>query len=284
MGVRLAPITSVEMPEVARFLHAHLNRRIPPSRWSAAVAVPWDVEQPNHGFLLRDGDDVVGAYLAYYSRRSINGRDEEFCNLGAWCVAEGQRQHGARLLMRLLGQDGYHFTDFSPSGNVIPLNRRLKFVDLDTTTTLLTNWPAPHRGAAKVTSCAETLAATLTGEDLRLYEDHRRAAGAHHLLVSSAREHCYVIFRRESRKNVRAFGSILHVSNPELFRAASRQVASHLLTRHGVPATLVEHRVAGGPLRHGTRMRRSRPKMYRSKTLPPHEIDYLYSELTCLAW
>ncbi len=285
MGARLSPITSSDVPAVARFLATHLNRRIPPERWGSALSVPWGVEQPNHGFFLHDDGVVVGAYLAYYSQQQVDARTESFCNLGAWCVLDGHRHQGIRLLTRLLAQDDYHFTDFSPSGNVIELNRRLKFVDLDTTTELVLNTALPaRRGDARVTSDPGALLATLGPDELTLYRDHRRARAAKHLMVSTPREHCYVVFRRDTRKRARAFGSILHVTNPDLFRAAAGQVGGHLLTRHGIPATLVERRVAGGPVRRGRTLRRSRPRMFRSSSLAPDQVNYLYSELTCLAW
>lgn len=285
MGVRLSPITSSDVPAVARFLTRHLNRRVSPDRWEAALSVPWGVEQPNHGFFLRDDHAVVGAYLAFYSRQVVNGRPENFCNLGAWCVLDGHRHQGTRLFTKLLAQEGHHFTDFSPSGNVVELNRRMKFVDLDTTTELVANAPLrTRRGGVRVTGEPDALLETLDPDELALYRDHRRAAAAKHLLVSTPREHCYVVVRRDTRKRVRAFGSVLHVSNPEMFRAAAGQVGSHLMTRHGIPATLVERRVAGGPVRRGRTLGRSRPKMFRSKTLPADQVGYLYSELTCLAW
>ena len=53
---------------------------------SVVHALPWKVDAPNHGFMLRDGQRVVGAYLAFYSERLIAGRMERFCNLGAWYV------------------------------------------------------------------------------------------------------------------------------------------------------------------------------------------------------
>jgi hypothetical protein len=286
VGARLSPIMAADVPEVARFLTEHLNHRVPAERWTRALSVPWTSTQPNHGFHLRDTSGaVVGAYLAYYSQQPVDGRPEQFCNLGAWCVLPDHRAQGVRLLTRLLGQDGFHFTDFSPSGNVVELNRRLKFVDLDTTTDLLANAPLPPRpGAARVSADPDALLGSLAPDELDLYRDHRRAAAARHLLVSTPREHCYVVYRRDTRKRVRAFGSILHVSNPELFRAEAGRVATHLLTRQGIAATLVERRVSGGPVRRARVLSRPRPKMFRSPSLAPEQVRYLYSELTCLAW
>ena len=45
-------------------------------------------------------------------------------------------------------QDGYHFTDLSPSGNVVALNRRLGFTQLDTATALVPNLPWPPAAEA----------------------------------------------------------------------------------------------------------------------------------------
>ena len=121
--------------------HAHLNASVPPAAWARALDVPWSVDRPNAGFMLVAGDAVVGVQLAFYSERIVDGRAERFCNLGAWCVLEEHRFHAMRLLKALLAQDGYHFTDLSPSGNVVGVNERLGFRFLDTTTVLMPNLP-----------------------------------------------------------------------------------------------------------------------------------------------
>ena len=118
--------------------------------------------------MLLDGDEVVGAQLAFYSERSIDGRRERFCNLGAWCVLPEYRFHSLRLLKAALGQQGYHFTDLSPSGNVVDINSRLEFRFLDTTTILVPNLPWPSRpGRSVISSDPALIERTLTGRDLR---------------------------------------------------------------------------------------------------------------------
>lgn len=285
MAVELAPITRADLPAVSRFMHSNLNKRVKPSAWTRALEVPWAVSAPNHGYFLRDGGEVVGAYLAYYSDRTIDGRTEPFCNLGAWCVLEAHRAQGIRLLMALLRQRDYHFTDFSPSGNVVGLNRKLKFIDLDTTTAVMPNLPwFASRRKVRITSDQAVLAASLTGTDLQIYRDHRDTAAAHHVLLTSGSESCYVIFRKDSRKRVRAFASILYVGNRSLFRSAVRELGSYLLFRHAAAATLMEKRVVGGRPPGSTVLSHSRPKMFKSDRMAADQIDYLYSELTCLAW
>ncbi|MDQ4110803.1 MAG: hypothetical protein M3306_06850 [Actinomycetota bacterium] len=288
MKAVLAPITAEDLPAVSTFLHEQLNPRVRELEWTQALRVPWDVPQPNHGFFLAEGERVVGAYLAYYSERRVGTETLQICNLGAWCVLDSHRHQGLRLLTTLLKQPGYEFTDFSPSGNVIALNRKLKFTDLDTTTSLV---PAvspgtvlPRRRGVRVSSRPDVLDSVLQGEERELYADHRAAAAARHVVLSTRSEHCYVVARKDTRKGVRAFASVLYASNPELLRRHAPRLASHLLTQHGVAATLVEHRVAGGAPDGSYRLSRSRPKMLRSDALDPARVDYLYSELTCLEW
>src|SRR5262249_333461 len=137
MAIQVSPITDSDVLGVAKFLHVHLNAGVSIESWARSLIVPWRVEAPNHGFMLLHNDHIVGVYLAFYSKRIIEGRTENFCNLGAWCVLQGYRFHSMRLLNALLAQKGYHFTDLSPSGNVVPINVRLKFEFFETTTALV---------------------------------------------------------------------------------------------------------------------------------------------------
>jgi hypothetical protein len=284
--VQLRPILPADVQAVARFLHANLNARVEVEAWARAVDVPWDVDRPNAGFMLLDGDTVVGAHLALYADRTIAGATERFCNLGAWCVLEGYRFHALRLLKALLAQDGYHFTDFSPSGNVVGLNARLGFKHLDNTTTVVPNlpWPSlPLRDT--ITADPERIERALEGDELVRYRDHAKAVAARHLLLERGGERCYVIWRRDRRKGVPVFASILYVSNPAVFRRMAGPLARHLLLRHGAPMMLIERAV----VEHHPKLSRvvtdsPRYKMFRSASLAPEQIDYLYSELVCLSW
>lgn len=285
MTVDLGPITDSDIPAVARFLHEHLNARVTTESWQRAMTPPWKVDAPNHGFLLRDGVRVVGTYLAFYSDRLIDGRRESFCNLGAWCVLPEYRFQSLRLLKALLGQQDYHFTDLSPSGSVVPLNTRLKFTLLDTRTALVPVLPGVSvPGRTRITARPAEIAAALTGAELELYLDHRDTAAAHHLLITHGGRTCYVMFRKDRRKDLPVFASVLHVSDPEVFARVTGPVVRHLFLHHRVLAALMELRVVGGRPRRSVLLSRARPKMFRSTRLGPDRIDYLYSELTCVPW
>jgi hypothetical protein len=285
MAIRVRPITAADTGRVGAFLHANLNQRVAAEHWAAALDVPWTVDQPNAGFMLLDDETVVGAYLAFYSERDIDGRPERFCNLAAWCVRARYRLHSLRLLKALLAQKDYHFTDLSPSGNVVDVNRRLGFRFLDTTTVLVPNLPWPSRPVrSAISSDPAVIERTLTGRDLVLYRDHAAAAAARHLVLIGDPEWCYVVFRKERYRKVPGFASILHVSNPKLFREMTRPLSRHLLLRHGAIGTLVEARIAARPPRPSVRLRFPKRRMFLSSRLEPSDIDYFYSELVCVSW
>lgn len=285
MAIRVSPIGPADIPAVAQFLHTQMNARVSVESWTRSIKPPWQIESPNHGFALYDDQRVVGVYLAFYSAREINGRTERFCNLAAWCVLPDHRFHAPRLLRALLAQDGYHFTDLSPSGSVVPLNSRMKFEFLDTTTALVANLPWPSwPGRTVISGDRAMVERTLTGRQLEIYHDHANAGAARHLVLVRGDEWCYVIFRKDRRKRLPLFASILHVSNPALFHESSRAVSRHLLLRHGVLATLAEVRLVGARPRLSVILGTPRRKMFKSATLGPDDIDNLYSELVCVAW
>jgi hypothetical protein len=289
-AVQVAPIRVSDLAEVGEFLHAHLNPRLSAGGWARSVVPTWPVSSPNHGFLLRDesaGGRVVGVQLAFYSERVIDGAVQDFCNLGAWCVLEDYRSHGLRLLRAVLAQRQYHFTDLSPSGNVVALNRTLGFEPLDTTTALVPHHPVLRKRGARVLDDPAALGRVLSGEDLRIFEDHREAAATIHLALIRDGAHCYVVARRDRRKNLPVFASLLHIGHPELLQSTLPVLGQHLLTRHGLLCSLVELRLLGRRPAGSMVLSSPRPKMFRSARDTPvaaASVDNLYSELTLVAW
>jgi hypothetical protein len=281
-SIRVSPIYDRDVRRVAEFLHANLNARTSADDWAASVAMPWPVDKPNAGFMLLDENTVVGAYLAIYSERLIDGRLEKFCNLGAWCVLPEYRFHSIRLLKALLAQQGYHFTDFSPSEKVVALNTRLGFRFLDTTAVLIPNLPWPGRGV--ISSDPALIERTITGRDLQLYREHAAAPAARHLVLVRGEEWCYVVFRKNRRARLPMIAALLHVSNPQLLRRMARPFARRLLIRHGAVVTLAEDRVVRLRPRLSFRVRSPRRRMFRSPYLDSAQIDYLYSELVTMKW
>jgi hypothetical protein len=278
---QVLPITAADLPEVAEFLATHHNAAVP---WLPASVVPWRVQSPNHGFMLKDGERVVGTVLALYSERSIAGRVERFCNMGSWCVLPEYRSRSMALLKTLLSQPGFHFTTFSPDDGPQEILAWLRFRFLDTSATLIPNLPWPSApGRVRVLTAHGDIEEALHGSELQIYQDHVHALAARHVVLRRGAETCYVVYRVFRYRGVPVFALILHVSDPESFRWCWRPLTRHLLLRHALTATLVERRMAACDIKPSFALM-NWPKMYRSDDLGPADVDYLYSELTCVPW
>jgi hypothetical protein len=278
----LAPITDVDLPAVAEFLHANLNDRVPWER--VCSTAPWKVAAPNHGFLLRDGERVVGTLLALYSERFLAGRVERFCNLGSWCVLPPYRAKSISLLMALLAQKDYHFTVLSPDSGSQEILPWLRFRFLDTSAALIPNLPWPTvPGRTRISADPDVIERALTGSERKLYRDHQHALATHHLVLIRGDEHCLVMYRKFRYRDVPVFAIVLYVSNPDLFNSALRPLTRYLLARHRLVATMAERRVIGHTPPLSFKLN-DWPKLYRSSELEPEQIDYLYSELEVVPW
>jgi hypothetical protein len=281
MTVELAPITDADIVNVADFLRA--NMKNPKATWARSCVPPWRVDAPNHGFMLRSGQRVVGVQLAFYSERRVAGCVERFCNLGAWCVLPEYRFHSIRLVMAVLAQDGYHFTAFTPMDRTRAILSRFKFRPLNTSAALVPNLPWPTLpGRARISDEPIVIEGTLEGAELELYHDHAQALAVHHHVVICGWDSCYVMYR-EVRSMGLPCAVLVHVSNPDLFHHALPALTRHLLLRHRLVATLGELQIIGHRPRLSVKLN-ALTKMYRSASLEAGQIDYLYSELACVPY
>ena len=281
MTIELSPITDADIAAVADFLRVSYNGRIPWAR--SLLARPWKVAAPNHGFMLRDGQRIVGAHLAFYSERLIAGRVERFCDLGTWYVLPQFRSHSIRLIRALLVRDGYHFTALTPNPKIATIHTRLGFRSLDTSRVVIPNLPWPDRpDRTTISADPDVIENTLAGTELELYQDHAQALAAHHIVLIRGSDSCYVMYREARSKSI-PLAVILHVSNPELFHNAILPLARHLLIHQRLLVMQAELRIIGYRPTFSFKMT-PQPKSYYSASLEPGQIDYLYSELVCVPW
>jgi hypothetical protein len=282
MAVSLRPITDDDLDTVAQFLHAHHDSSVPVESFRQSFAAHHSGARPNSGVMLVDGDDVVGAYLAYYSDRVVDGRVHRICNLGSWYVLPAYRRHSLKMAKAILTQDGFHFLDLSPSETVAALNKRLGFEYLDNRAVVLPALPWRWR-PTRISSDPLVLQQALSGEKLRLYRDHRDAPAAHHMVLQDRGAVCYVVLRIVKRRGL-PVAIVVHASRPEMLRRMIHPFVGFALLRYRVVAVVVELRWLDGKIPGASIPWRLGSKMLRSPTLGPEDIDYFYSELLYLNW
>ena len=109
---------------------------------------------------------------------------------------------------------------------------------------------------------------TLRGRDLQIFRDHTDAAAARHVVLVRGDEYCYVVYRRDRRKRLPLFASILYVSDRDLFRDLVAAVLPSSPAPARSPVTLAESRVVGSRPRWSVTVA-GRPKMYLGDDVDP---------------
>lgn len=282
-AVEVRPIGEEDLGRVAEFLRAvHDDPDLTLADWHRILAVPWPGEQPNRGYMACAGEEILGAYVAYYSEQEVGGRRERFCNLGAWVVREGHRLLSLRLVRELLDQEGCTFTDVTPIQEVAALDERLGFESLDVRSAISLGLPIPlpaWRG--RIAFEPEEIERCLRGHDLEVYRDHAGAPGIDHVAIERGGQSAYVAYRREHRKGIPLI-HYLHVGDPDLFWRLRRRLTSRLLARHRAFATIYEQGVTRGRPRLSLWLRTPTPRLFRGERVGRDDVSLLYTELACL--
>lgn len=275
----IEPVTDASLDEFAQFLHENLSRDQSPAQWSQRFRTSWIDPQPNYGFVLRDEGRIVGGIGAIYAQRILGGKEERFCNITSWCVLDAYRQQSMRLAMAVIGQPGFHYTDFSPTKVVAGTLQFFKFRALDDRQAVLFNLPGIALSSRVLTE-RRAIEAALQGEALRIYRDHADFPWLRHVLVGRPGDWCHVIYKPRRFKRLPAAG-IIHLSDGAAFCRHFRRLAGHFLAR-GMVTTHVEcRRLPQLPWPSAVRSGFN-PKMVLSTTLKNEDIDYLYSETVAL--
>lgn len=276
----LAPITDADIGEYCEFLGQHLNPNIAPGRFLAAFNQRWGMDKPNHGFLIRDRGAIVGGIGAIYALRTLHGKPEPFCNITSWCVLEPYRAQSMRLAMALVSQEGFHYTDLTPTEVVAKSLQFLKFKPLDGSRTVILNLPVISPRIHVLTE-TEEIRKVLPPHVTQVCDDHVHFPWLLHVALGKSGAFCYVIYKRKMLKGLPS-AEVIGISDGDLFLHCHRAFGSHALLRHGMVTSRVESRLLLRKPALAREISGYRAKMYRSESLSEHDIDNLYSELVAL--
>lgn len=272
-------VTDATLDEFAEFLHQHLSHEQSAAQWADRFRAAWTDSRPNYGFVLRDAGNIVGGIGAFYAERTIRGQLEKTCNITSWCVLDAYRQQSMRLAMSVIGQPGYHFTDFSPTKVVSGTLQFFKFRPLDERQAVLLNLPS-LLSKGKVLDRRAEIEAALEGPQLQIYREHADFPWLRHIVLGMPGDWCHIIYKRRTFKGFPA-ASVIYLSNGETFCKYFRRLGGYFLVK-GLISTHVECRFlpylpSPSAVRSGFN-----PKLYLSQTLQDGDIDYLYSETVAL--
>ncbi|WP_295005692.1 hypothetical protein [uncultured Dechloromonas sp.] len=273
------PVLEDNLPEFAAFLAENMPAKRSKSDWITGLKTAWAGGRPNYGFLMKDDGKVVGGIGAYYAERLIRGKVEKFCNITSWCVLDSHRKFSMQLAMHVVKQEGYHFTDFSPTKVVAGVLQFLKFSPLEEAVAVIPNLPLPSF-SGRVIDDPVQIEKLLDTAQLAIWRDHVQFPWLKHLVFGRPGQWCYLVYKKGSFKGFPS-ARIIYVGDSGIFGQYCSALTWYFF-RRGVLSTHVEQRM----LKTLPRLARVRtgfnPKQYLSASLSASDIDYLYSESVAL--
>ena len=271
------------VPLLEEFDNASINRK----GWEAIFAYAWNKEKSIVGFHLED-QGTIGGYLGgIFSKRFLNGRFENFCNITSWIVREDYRSHSLSLLLELLAIEDHSFTNFTATPDVRQVLGRLGFSELESGFRVICpsikifNFFSFSRKVS-ISGNTEYIRKHLSDESLRVFDDHL-ATKLKPLLIQEQNGQCLAFYKIVKRRGRIRAAYFLSASEFSILNNQIDHVMRWMLVRHAVLFSIIDERfVTEGRLKKAKYGEMPVSMLYKSERLKPSEIDYLYSEFALL--
>jgi acetoacetyl-CoA synthetase len=292
-GPHLRAVGSDDQEPVCRFLEQMFQESgIKAATWRRLFEHGWS--DHNRGFVLLDGNAIVGFLGAIVARRQVNGEAALVCNVSSWSVHAKYRGWGMALLAALLQDESLTYTAFTPAPISWAALLAQRFTPLDSYRIVMPpllqaeTLFAPNRPV--ISFDPAVVRARLTSQQRQIFDDDA-PYDCLQFTVSDGSDHAFLVVKRRTyRLNARRLGKvlpvripysdILHCSAPELLsRHLEERVKLAILRRQRTAALVTEARlfpVQPRGLKHPLRT------CYRSPLLAAGDIDKLYSEIVLL--
>jgi hypothetical protein len=275
---------SEDFDQVYPLLNGFGDSPIAKETWKKIFAPPWKTDEDFCGYmLLRDGE-VKGYLGLIFSRRILNNKSEKFCNMTSWIVAEDCRSQSLGMLLEVLKLKDYTFTNFTSSPAVATILSKLGFTGFAVHQRVLLPLPGfdRRRQQQRYDFDQGVIRNKLSGEDLRIFDDHQ-GLNCRHLLLQSDRGDCYVVLKNTERQHL-TWAKVHYLSNATAFHECMASLIAGICFRLRVWGVMVDERyVEGYRFRTSVSYPHQRRAYFKSNSLVDKNlIDTLYSEAVIL--
>jgi hypothetical protein len=274
MNATIRPARPDDRNEVVDLLHTHMSAKIPRERWALLFDYPWrPADAPDCGRVLQEGGRIVGYLGATYVDRTLDGRVERICNMSSWYLLRPYRGqgHGRAMVLDLTANPDLTYTDLTATPQVDAMLRA-------------------HAGFAIL----DRQRWILRGKDRAADVDLRDIAPAiiplsHHAGMRNVRfvqaftpsGSCIFAVHVKRKGEGLAYHQLLHADRPEILAGQAEAIAAALLPEPAavlaIDCRLVPDRPVGAAVEDI-----AQPRLYKSRTLRPAQIDNLYNEVLLL--
>jgi hypothetical protein len=272
-------------PLLVEFENPHLKTE----HWRQLFIDHTGLQNGHFGWVLVDGDVVVGFVSTILSERTIRGEVVRLSNTSSWIVRPAYRAHSLALHAKVIADKNVTVTNLSPTAQVLKLLEKLGFTLMDKSERIILPVPTltTFTDRCEILTEAGAIQDALSGENLRFFRDHQLPFHRHVLLRTAAGD-CYMMMNRSLKTiggNARLpFARVHHIGDPAVFVRHSEKLAVRVAASLKVVAMIVDDRMLQGtaPWHSFMRPGGERKAAFRSKRLTAEDIDGLYTEATLL--
>jgi acetoacetyl-CoA synthetase len=258
-GPHLRAMGPDDREPVCRFLEqAFRESGLKAATWRRLFDHDWS--DRGRGFVLLDGNAIVGFIGTITARRQVDGEAVLVCNISSWSVHEKYRGWGMALLAAALRDESLTYTALTPQPTAWAALLAQRFTPLNSHRIVmppLLQAEALFGPNRPVISFEPAMVLErLTSQQRQIFDDHA-PYDCLQLTVSDGSDHAYlVVKRRTHRLNARRLGGlgkvlpvripysdILHCSAPELLLRHLERVKLAILRRQRTAALVAEGRL-----------------------------------------
>jgi hypothetical protein len=272
-------------PLLLEFKNPHLSKE----HWRQLFVDHSGLQNDHFGWVLVDGDDVVGFVSTILGERTIRGETVRLCNTSSWIVKHAYRAHSLALHAKVIADKNVTVTNLSAIPQVLKLLEKLGFTLMDKSERIILPVVAPQTfmDRCEILTEASAVEGALKGERLRFFRDHQLPYNRHVLLRTPAGD-CYLMMNRTLKTihgNSRLpFARVHHISAPDIFVRHLAKLVVRVATSLKVVAIIVDDRMLHGAVPWHSFMRPggARKAAFRSDKVAAEDIDGLYTEAVLL--
>jgi hypothetical protein len=274
---KIRPAMPVDFQRVYPLLQQLNDTRMTREVWQRLFLPLWREPEFCPGYVVEDGDSIVGFIGTLYSVRQVGGVEHRVCNLTSWIVLPEYRHQSVMLLLPILRDKSVTLTSLTSSPEAYAVYKKLGFKDLDSSARVIYRFPPLLPGRCRLYRGSEA-AARLDPSLQQIYRDHANL-DLEHCVVEGHGGSCYLVAELK-----RGRAHLHFVSEPRWFRDHVSAFRYQLLSALGVKTLQLDERFLQQKMIFPSRRKVfDQPKQLRSTALVAGDIDALYSELVVLA-
>lgn len=290
--IKIQKATSEHFEAVFKLIQSIVSDRHNSKKdWGNLFVDHFTNEQTYFGYVLCDGEEVVGFLGLIFSKRNYFNREINFCNIGNWFVLPNYRNKSINLLFPVLKTEDCVLTNFTASPTVSKILKTLNFRELDEKFYIIP--PLPNLTFFKLFNKKEGILyghhieRYLRPDELKIFKDHSNSDfNCKHILFKDKKETCYIVAKKAFRKNI-PFLHVHYISNARLFLKHLRYFKIIVPIKFKVFGIILDQRLLNGKsIRCAISYKLQSPRFYKQKLKIPIEnlntIDHLYSEFIVL--